>query len=163
MFERKILRSDINSDTTITYHTEDTPAALSNAVSNSDLSILSIQNESEIQKDYLSDESSNLSIENENILAECIQSAMPSHKNSAKKVSVFKERDDKNTSNSSLKSSDVKNEELFLPTKKMESKNLPPYMLPRDEVSNYAVENSPCLYSLKSSLSDLTVEDEHDK
>lgn len=70
---------DIQADTTCTYYTEDTPAILSHAGSNSDLSILSIPNESiRKKKDLdLSDDSSNLSGDNENILAECIQSAMP--------------------------------------------------------------------------------------
>lgn len=68
----------MQADTTCTYYTEDTPAILSHAGSNSDLSILSIPNDVKPKKDLdLSDDSSNLSGDNENILAECIQSAMP--------------------------------------------------------------------------------------
>lgn len=36
--------------------------------------------------------------------------------------------------------------------------SLPPYLSAGDELENYAVENSPCYFSLRSSLSDLTVD-----
>lgn len=36
--------------------------------------------------------------------------------------------------------------------------SLPPYLSAGDELENYAVENSPCHFSLRSSLSDLTVD-----
>lgn len=67
-------------DTLKTYCTEDTPAVLSHAGSNSDISILSISNDSKSKRDYLSDASSNLSADDENLLAECIQSGMPKSK-----------------------------------------------------------------------------------
>lgn len=36
--------------------------------------------------------------------------------------------------------------------------SLPPYLSMRDEIANYDVEDSPCHFSLRSSLSDLTVD-----
>lgn len=79
---------DHQGDTTCTYYTEDTPAILSHAGSNSDLSILSIPNEPiGTRKDVdLSDDSSNLSGDNENILAECILSAMPKSRRTDEKI-----------------------------------------------------------------------------
>lgn len=71
----------IHSDTIHSYCTEDTPAVLSHAGSNSDLSNLLLDSEpkstTKQERGFSSDESSNTSGENENILAECIQSAMP--------------------------------------------------------------------------------------
>lgn len=35
---------------------------------------------------------------------------------------------------------------------------MPTYLTAKDETASYAVENSPCPFSLRSSLSDLTVD-----
>lgn len=52
--------------------------------SNSNLSTLTIPNDSKSKVSDFSDDSSNLSTENENILAECIQSGMPKPKTDCK-------------------------------------------------------------------------------
>lgn len=108
------------SDTLQTYCTEDTPAMLSNAGSHSDLSILSITSKpTRDDKPEFSDDSSNLSGDNDNILAECIQSGMPKAVPKCAGLKMWGAK---------------------------------------DEVERYAVEDSPCHFSLRSSLSDLTVD-----
>lgn len=132
-------RKDLAYDTTTMYCTEDTPG-ISHAGSISDLSVLSIANDSKSKKDYLSDDSSNLSADNENILAECIQLAMPKAK-------------------PPLKQSPVEKVELPVPVDAAPPKDRRlNYLSSKDEVEKFAVENSPCQYSLRSSLSDLTVD-----
>lgn len=148
------------SDTIRTYCTEDTPAVLSHAGSNSDLSAISIPNERDpnvsARKDYLSDDSSNLSGDNgDNILAECIQSAMPKPKKSAlQKPSGL--RQIPTLSKNITTSTPIKpfNRE-GTPGKKSK---MPIYVTPKDETEKFAIENSPCQFSLRSSLSDLTVD-----
>lgn len=140
----------LNADCMRTYYTEDTPAVLSHAGSNSDLSVLSMQTDNKSRKDYLSDDSSNLSGDNDNILAECIQSGMPK----AKSAQVLPKRQ---TSTRNLSTSTpIK---PFTRENLPERKNtIPSYLGARDEVANFEVENSPCQFSLRSSLSDLTVD-----
>lgn len=132
MSEPRIKPSEPSSDTIRTYCTEDTPAMLSHAGSNSDLSVLSINSKPVDDKPDFSDDSSNLSGDNDNILAECIQSGMPKARR-----------------------------QLIPP--KVKPKLLPqrlnmPYLEAKDEMENYAIEDSPCQFSLHSSLSDLTVD-----
>lgn len=74
-------------DSMYRYCTEGTPANISHAGSHSDLSVLSFPTEGEEDQDHLdrtgtelSDDSSTFSGDNENILAECIQSGMPKAK-----------------------------------------------------------------------------------
>lgn len=75
-------------DSMYRYCTEGTPANISHAGSHSDLSVLSFPNEGDEELDLehtgimteLSDDSSTFSGDNENILAECIQSGMPKAK-----------------------------------------------------------------------------------
>lgn len=123
--------STVYSDTVKTYCTENTPAFLSRVGSNSDLSVLSTQSAEKTKRDYLSDDSSNLSGDNENILAECIKSGMPKARTPDYTA--------RNAENPSQKPKDM-------------------YDQPKDEVGKYAVEDTPCQYSLRSSLSDLTVD-----
>ncbi|KAG5892093.1 hypothetical protein JTB14_011993 [Gonioctena quinquepunctata] len=157
------------SDTLRAYFTEDTPARLSHAGSNSDLSLLSELNESKggsRRGDYFSDDSSNLSGDNDNILAECIRSAMPKAikepaKDAAKPApSCLPRRNVQtapmtkyNTPCNSRRSEATKGADI-----NRRDNSLPPYLNLGDEVASYAVENSPCQFSLRSSLSDLTVD-----
>ncbi|CAH1989415.1 unnamed protein product [Acanthoscelides obtectus] len=141
------------NDTLKTYCTEDTPAHLSQAGSNSDLSLLSIEKGGR-KGEYSSDESSNLSGDNDNILAECIQSGMPQVKKSA------------------TTDTDVSSTCSTIPIRPSSALYRPPVTgeaIPvkhpavalacaKDELASYAVENSPCHFSLRSSLSDLTVD-----
>ncbi|XP_052133591.1 adenomatous polyposis coli protein isoform X3 [Frankliniella occidentalis] len=79
-------------DSMYRYCTEGTPANISHAGSHSDLSVLSFPNEGEEELHLdqtgteLSDDSSTFSGDNENILAECIQSGMPKAKTDASSV-----------------------------------------------------------------------------
>ncbi|XP_066257958.1 adenomatous polyposis coli homolog isoform X2 [Euwallacea similis] len=188
------------------YCTEDTPAELSRAGSHSNLSVLSIPKSK--AGDFSSDESSNLSAENENILEECIQSAMPKSKKDLNDTNLqsklpatsilprrvsppFKHSQHVHSqiasdqhvtvvrkSEESVKVASAFNykhhpglERINNPKQKgydgreVKSKDrdrretsLPPYFSIKDEVANYEVEDSPCQYSLRSSLSDLTVD-----
>ncbi|CAG9838038.1 unnamed protein product [Diabrotica balteata] len=164
------------ADTVRMYCTEDTPVRLSNAASNSDLSLLSVSNGKEGSRrgDYLSDDSSNLSGENDNILAECIQSGMPKAKKETKipsnnKPSIPSSLPRRNIpSGASAKFSPVplagnsrrsEAPKMHPADLNRRDNSLPVYLnAARDEVENYAVENSPCHFSLRSSLSDLTVD-----
>ncbi|XP_074030384.1 uncharacterized protein isoform X2 [Leptinotarsa decemlineata] len=157
------------SDTLRAYCTEDTPVRLSRTGSISDLSVLSELNESKVgsrRGDYLSDDSSNLSGDNDNILAECIQSALPKPKKEppkapAKSLPSCLPRRNIQT-NSTIKYNPTSNLNHIEASKVRDinrrDNSLPPYLNVRDEVENYAVENSPCQFSLRSSLSDLTVD-----
>lgn len=185
----KPLRRQIRppADTLKTYCTEDTPAILSHAGSNSDISILSISNESKSKRDYLSDASSNLSADDENLLAECIQSGMPKSKEAATKTSCLQfqttcdylsdassnlSADDDNILAECIKSGMPKAKQNYNNEKtcqlnrklkcntsseadKMQTNKL--YNTVKDECRNY-VEISPQQFSLRSSLSDLTVD-----
>ncbi|KAK3907501.1 Adenomatous polyposis coli protein [Frankliniella fusca] len=79
-------------DSMYRYCTEGTPANISHAGSHSDLSVLSFPNEGEEEfrldqtGTELSDDSSTFSGDNENILAECIQSGMPKAKTDTSSV-----------------------------------------------------------------------------
>lgn len=120
-----------------------------------------------------------------NILAECIQSGMPKPKQESSKTnlkvtttSCLPRRNNFRTdhrhpnnqqslplnkyvlttsaSNSSKEANktNVDNEKCA----GRREQSLPPYLSAGDELENYAVENSPCHFSLRSSLSDLTVD-----
>lgn len=130
--------TDPSFDTVRTYCTEDTPAALSHAGSQSDLSALSVTSSKPTADDKpeFSDDSSNLSGDNDNILAECIQSGMPKAR---KQIMPPK----------------IKPKGRDLPQRLL--KNIS-YVEAKDEMESYAVEDSPCHFSLRSSLSDLTVD-----
>ncbi|XP_057666921.1 adenomatous polyposis coli homolog isoform X2 [Diorhabda carinulata] len=163
-------------DTIRTYCTEDTPVRLSNAASNSDLSLLSTCNDKESSRkgDYLSDDSSNLSGENDNILAECIQSGMPKAKKDAKQLPSNSKSPRRNSPSAVVGTSSTKYppvDSIIGNTRKSEAPKVRQSDLNRrdnslsvysnagrDELENYAVENSPCHFSLRSSLSDLTVD-----
>ncbi|KAJ8951476.1 hypothetical protein NQ318_000170 [Aromia moschata] len=158
------------AETLRTYCTEDTPAGLSRTGSNSDLSFLSTPNDKCAKKDYLSDDSSNLSGDNDNILAECIQSGMPKarreppkpgikpasclpRRSAAPAAAPVKYNPCGNSRRGSGEASKAHRGDA-----NRRDNSLPPYLTARDELENYAVENSPCHYSLRSSLSDLTVD-----
>lgn len=159
-------------DTVRTYCTEDTPAILSHAGSNSDLSAISIPHDASVKKDYLSDDSSNLSGDNDNILAECIQSAMPKPKKPPQKPLTLRQIPTL-TKNVATTSTPIKPFNRESSIGKIDSKlklmpqeenrsaknnKIPTYAPPRDETEKFAIENSPCQFSLRSSLSDLTVD-----
>lgn len=136
-----VVDSTVNLDCTRTYCTEDTPAFLSQTGSQTDLSVLSFESGSrksgqdKVLLD-LSDDSSNLSGDNEdNILAECIQSGMPKAKWFVPKSHPLNLRQKINKTVSNLTTTGAK-----------------------DEIEKYEVEDSPCQFSLRSSLSDLTVD-----
>ncbi|XP_050306295.1 adenomatous polyposis coli protein-like isoform X2 [Anthonomus grandis grandis] len=177
--------SGLLEDAPKAYYTEDTPAVLSHAGSNSNLSTLSILNDSRSKQGDFSDDSSNLSVDNENILEQCIQSAMPKSKKDirvnspqprASNISVLPRSTNQITfkhvplpkSEEALKVSQRYNpkkidkgldrrEKKVVRGDRRES-SLPPYLTLRDEVASYEIENSPCQFSLRSSLSDLTVD-----
>ena len=83
MLTCKLQSNGVCEDSMYRYCTEGTPANISHAGSHSDLSVLSFPNEidEDLHHDHtgteLSDDSSTFSGDNENILAECIQSGMP--------------------------------------------------------------------------------------
>ncbi|XP_077289058.1 uncharacterized protein LOC143913256 [Arctopsyche grandis] len=119
------------SDTCHTYYTEDTPL-LSKVGSQSDLSVLSI-NESDV--------STNCS---------------PVASNISKKNTTMSDKKDYSDDSSNL--SDVSENLLAECIRSgMPKSALPSYLIPQDEVENYAIEGSPFQPSLNSSLSDLTI------
>uniref|UniRef100_A0A1Y1N4K9 Adenomatous polyposis coli protein n=2 Tax=Photinus pyralis TaxID=7054 RepID=A0A1Y1N4K9_PHOPY len=151
--------SSLHSNSFHNYCTED----INYTGDNSNISLLSTA--SDIQKKdkvYSSDDSSNLSGDNENILAECIQSAMPKTRRMTKPIATTRP----------LSALPVRNVQTSTPIKpftriehpnstRLEELKRPSpsvYLSAKDEVENYAVENSPCQFSLHSSLSDLTVD-----
>lgn len=130
--------------------------------------------------------------DNDNILAECIQSGMPKAKQDSphsnlKLPSTTCLPTRRNNTNNNVQS-DLPGNQQSLPlaeyvltsstasasnSRKEANKSnvdicekragrreqsLPPYLSAGDELENYAVENSPCHFSLRSSLSDLTVD-----
>ncbi|XP_076254501.1 uncharacterized protein LOC143192764 isoform X3 [Rhynchophorus ferrugineus] len=155
--------SHLLSDAPKTYCTEDTPAQLSRTGSNSNLSALSIPNDNKSKQSDFSDDSSNMSGD-ENLLAECIQSAMPKPKKELK-VSALPQL--RRTTVPFKPSPLTRNPEELAKVRPQgaiyksgdrREGSLPPYLTAKDEVENYAVEGSPCHFSLRSSLSDLTVD-----
>ncbi|CAH0552603.1 unnamed protein product [Brassicogethes aeneus] len=144
------------TDTVKTYFTEDTPAILSHAGSNSDLSCLSIPTDVKSKKDYLSDDSSNLSGDNDNILAECIQSGMP--KSKITKPTGLPRRNVHSSTPLKYARNDVKTNKPDNKEERKASNVLAPFLSAKDELNTYGIENSPCQFSLRSSLSDLTID-----
>ncbi|GAB0093088.1 uncharacterized protein DMENIID0001_081420 [Sergentomyia squamirostris] len=122
-------RAGTAADTVKQYFTEDTPAHLSKAASNSDLSVLSLDtNRCEaIASDSSSDGG------NENLLQECIRDGM-----GATSMPLMKENPIEMLRSGSM---------------------LPPYLPVRDEIQQFAppVEDTPCNFSVVSGLSDITV------
>ncbi|XP_055679765.1 uncharacterized protein LOC129787934 [Lutzomyia longipalpis] len=120
-----------NTDTVKQYCTEDTPAFLSKAASNSDLSVLSLDtNRCEA---VASDSSSDGGCEN--LLQECIRDGMGA---AAASMPLCKENPIEMLRSGSI---------------------LPPYLPVRDEIQQFAppVEGTPCNFSIVSGLSDITV------
>lgn len=155
----------MDNDSVRPYFTEDTPAVLSHAGSNTDLSVLSIPIDNKSRKDYLSD-SSSLSGDNENILAECIQSGMPKPKKSNDKhsssnsiPSLLNKQPQTSTPIRPFAKPEYNLENLLSKQEHTKGNEFPSkYLSAKDETSSYAVENSPCQYSMRSSLSDLTID-----
>ncbi|XP_060525478.1 adenomatous polyposis coli protein-like isoform X2 [Cylas formicarius] len=155
-----------------TYCTEDTPAHASRTGSNSNLSALSADVKG---GGNVSDDSSNLSGDNDNnILAECILSAMPkSRKDTREGPASLPPQHVPATANNGptgrTPMQPIRLMNVVAPRKtetpkvqrRSRDNSLPPYLIGggTDEVENYAVENSPCQFSLRSSLSDLTVDE----
>ncbi|XP_055598736.1 mucin-17-like [Uranotaenia lowii] len=127
--------------------TEDTPAHLSKAPSNCDLSVLSFNT----RNGHESDESSNVSDQNDKLLEECIRSGMPQPKNAKR---------------SPLGTMGVVND-LSLPAMGKENPirmmRNPTHLEPlyaNDEMNKFYMEDSPYAFSTVSALSDLTVASE---
>lgn len=126
-----------------------------------------------------------ISGDNDNILAQCIQSGMPKAKQEPSKTIVKVpsasclprrnnfQTDDQHPNNqqslplnkyvltSSASNSRKEANKTNVDSEKRAGRreqSLPPYLSAGDELENYAVENSPCHFSLRSSLSDLTVD-----
>ncbi|KAF5273389.1 hypothetical protein FQA39_LY07406 [Lamprigera yunnana] len=148
------LQTSIHSDSCYNYCIDNAKYGESNS------GLLTTSNIKKDDKVYSSDESSNLSGDNENILAECIQSAMPKTRKAIKSSLPAR----------SLSGLPVRNIQTSTPIKPFSiveqncSRNepakssVPMYLGAKDEVESYAVENSPCQFSLHSSLSDLTID-----
>ncbi|XP_017775963.1 PREDICTED: adenomatous polyposis coli protein-like [Nicrophorus vespilloides] len=134
----------VYSDNTRNYYTEDTPAVLSHAGSQSDLSVLSMKTDNKSSGDFLSDLSSDDDEESNKLLAQCIKSGMPKPK-APQKV------DYRGNENSASKKVEYRSND-YSGDKKFQSTEC------KDEMTYFGVENSPCPYSLRSSLSDLTVD-----
>nr|CAD7440952.1 unnamed protein product [Timema bartmani] len=146
-----------------TYHTEGTPANISHAGSNSDLSVLSLDDPKLEEKHIeLSDDSSN-----ENILAECIQSGMPKARSHSVRFPLPPTPDttpkkppsrrptthhlcglDHGPSQPAVKRL---GHAVKLPLAK------PPLMPAKNELLTFATEGTPNTFSSRSSLSDLTI------
>ncbi|CAG2054854.1 unnamed protein product, partial [Timema podura] len=146
-----------------TYHTEGTPANISHAGSNSDLSVLSLDDPKlEEKPTELSDDSSN-----ENILAECIQSGMPKARSHPVRFPLPSTPDatpkkppscrptthhlcglDHGPSQPAVKRL---GHAVKLPLAK------PPLMPAKNELLTFATEGTPNTFSSRSSLSDLTI------
>ncbi|KAK4883631.1 hypothetical protein RN001_006950 [Aquatica leii] len=146
------VNTQIHTDSCYNYRLDDAAPMMTYSGTNSDLNTnLSVKKDDKI---YSSDESSNLSGDNENILAECIQSAMPKTRRIPKPVITARPLSVRNVQTSTP----IK---PFSRTEQQNNLKRPGpslYLGAKDEVENYAVENSPCQFSLHSSLSDLTID-----
>ncbi|XP_044757861.1 adenomatous polyposis coli protein-like [Coccinella septempunctata] len=129
---------------TRTYNTEDTPAVLSRngSVSELSLSTLSILDEEPApNRVYLSENSSQSSGERRNNLEKEKWSETSGNRIEVENVWVRRQ--------STKSSSPYRNVD-----------NLPPFVASKDECCRFAVEDSPAQFSLRSSLSHLTIESE---
>ncbi|XP_055527982.1 adenomatous polyposis coli protein-like isoform X2 [Wyeomyia smithii] len=136
---------ELPEDSLQRFCTEDTPARMSKATSNCDLSVLSMGTE---ENGHESDESSNGSEQNDRLLEECIRSGMPKAKAKALPPPMESVEKVNGVSSSVIKEN---------PISMMRN---PIHMGPlyaNDEISNFYVEDSPCTMSTMSALSDLTV------
>lgn len=77
----------MSDDAVHTYHTEGTPANISHAGSNSDLSVLSVASGEAQPPEDESDDGSFCSGDTDSMLAECIQSGMPKVRTKERTVS----------------------------------------------------------------------------
>lgn len=118
-------------ETPMEFCTEDTPASLSHATSRSELSVA------------LSDASS------DHILAECIQSGMPQPQ--TVNQTAEKKKTKTETTPAGVKVSIVKPRPVSIPATRMRQ------LVAEDEISVFATEGSPGNFSIRSSLSDLTI------
>ncbi|XP_014283786.1 uncharacterized protein [Halyomorpha halys] len=118
-------------ETPMQFCTEDTPASLSHATSHSELSVA------------LSDASS------DHILAECIQSGMPQPQ--VVNQTTEKKKTKSETVPAGVKVSIVKPRPVSIPATRMRQ------LVAEDEISVFATEGSPGNFSIRSSLSDLTI------
>ncbi|XP_075231936.1 uncharacterized protein LOC142330508 isoform X3 [Lycorma delicatula] len=151
--------TSFNEDTTTEFCTEGTPANISHATSHSDLSMLCA----------LSDDGSS---DQDNILAECIQSAMPQARHlkqqrqqgQESRVTPIK----KEVKQPSLNQSLEKHEPSPVTSQPHNSSPAAPVpsssrirelkgVCADDETECFATEGSPCVFSTRSSLSDLTI------
>ncbi|KAF5270445.1 hypothetical protein FQR65_LT05634 [Abscondita terminalis] len=152
----------VYADNCYNFRLEDDSKKMTYVGASPDLSLSTNVNVKKDDKIYSSDESSNLSGDNENILAECIQSAMPKTRRLVKPVVATRP----------LSGLPVRNVQTSTPIKpfsrieqqthsrseQLKRPGTSIYLGAKDEIENYAVENSPCQFSLHSSLSDLTID-----
>lgn len=122
------------TDNIMKFCTEGTPALMSKAGSNSNLSVLSIETN---KHDLLSDDSSNNSDSNDQLLEECIRDGMKKSQSRELNVSA------KENPMSMMRANPVV---------------VAPYLLVKDEINKFNVEDSPCNFSTMSALSNLTIE-----
>ncbi|RZF35985.1 hypothetical protein LSTR_LSTR005398 [Laodelphax striatellus] len=150
-----IMDSEVNEDSTTEFCTEGTPANISHATSHSDLSMLCASSDDD---------------HDNNMVAECIRSAMPQARNSKSAVKI-------EPLSSSNKQANEKQKEIIDTRVKFQTPKSSPqqqtvhapitYNSPRvkdikgiaaqDEMECFAVEGSPGVFSTRSSLSDLTI------
>jgi hypothetical protein len=176
--------NDACDDTLRTFCTEDTPANISHAGSNSDLSVLSHRESAEGEGDSPAGErnrttstreesdDSSFSGDNEYILAECIQSGMPKAKERSlqeppdgtvkKKISPRKTGHlcSLNHSHSPAPRTSYHPRALLHRVQPTLDKTRMASAGARDEVKTYAIEGTPVMISNATSLSDLTVNSE---
>nr|CAD7591479.1 unnamed protein product [Timema genevievae] len=159
----QISTNGVCEDALQTYHTEGTPANISHAGSNSDLSVLSLDDPKlEEKPTELSDDSSN-----ENILAECIQSGMPKARSHPVRFPLPSTPDTTPKKPPSRRptthhlcgldhgSSQPAVKRLGHAVKLPLAKS--PLMPAKNELLTFATEGTPNTFSSRSSLSDLTI------
>uniref|UniRef100_A0A0A9WDI2 Adenomatous polyposis coli protein n=1 Tax=Lygus hesperus TaxID=30085 RepID=A0A0A9WDI2_LYGHE len=128
-------------ETPVQFCTEDTPASLSHATSHSELSCA------------LSDASS----DHENILAECIQSGMPQPQIGSSSAEKKQSKIQTAQISPNLKAAAVKPRPVSIPNSRMRQ------LVAEDELNVFATEGSPGNFSIRSSLSDLTINSKPEK
>lgn len=146
-----------NEDSTTEFCTEDTPANISHATSHSDLSMLCA----------LSDDGSS---DQDNILAECIQSALPQARHLKQQQKPIQDaQETPKTGNKIHQQSSEQQDPSPVALKQHNSspavpipnsprvKELKGCVGAQDETECFATEGSPCVFSTRSSLSDLTI------
>ncbi|XP_039291012.1 adenomatous polyposis coli protein [Nilaparvata lugens] len=140
-----IIDSEVNEDSTTEFCTEGTPANISHATSHSDLSMLCASSDDD---------------HDNNMVAECIRSAMPQARNSKSAVKI--EQLSVSNKQTNEKQKEIIDTRVKMRTPKSSPQQQTPiaYNSPRVKdikLECFAVEGSPGVFSTRSSLSDLTI------